>query len=255
MRNPDTYNLWEGVYQSFSETNFVNNRVFDDEIWLQKVYHRALQQIEQKNNTNTGSDNNITSDYALPFIVSTQLDMKHECKILDFGGGLGTSYLTVKSMLPTTAKFKFTIIENERLCKKGNELFHDEINITFSPTIPESELFTLAYAGSSIHYVENWQKALSDFAQRGVEYMIFSDLPAGEITTFVTTQYFHGNRVPVWFWNVQEFIEEVEKLGFDLIFNAGFKGYYLAPNTELPTENLPESYRLKQCRQLIFKRR
>ena len=79
--------------------------------------------------------------------------------------------------------------------------------------------------------------------------MVFSDLPAGDINSFVTIQNQYGDKTPVRFWNLQEFINVVESLGYRLVFKSRFINDYIDA-----MKYFDEAYRLKYFSQLIFKR-
>ena len=60
----------------------------------------------------------------------------------------------------------------------------------------------------------------------------------------------YGDKTPVRFWNLQEFINVVESLGYRLIFKSRFINDYIGA-----MEYFDEAYRLKYFSQLIFKRK
>jgi len=248
-------NFWEGVYNSFSEIEIKNDDVFEGDVWLDKVHQRAVSLLEKESSTNVSDRLVTTSEYALPFIVATCLNDAKTCHILDFGGGLGTSYIPLKSMLRENANIEFDVVENEILCEKGKELFGDDNNIQFYNAIPEAKGYDIAHAGSSMQYIENWQEGIGALAKTGAEYILFADLLAGDIKTFATTQCFYGKKIPSWFWNLQEFIEVVETFEYELILKAAYRGYYLEQGASLPTTNFALPYRLNQTCQLVFRKK
>ena len=95
---------------------------------------------------------------------------------------------------------------------------------------------------------------LERFARARPEFILFADLPAGDIKTFVTSQMFHGKRIPVRFWNLGDFVSSMNGHGYELAFKARYRGYYLAADAELPTENFDIDHRLSYFSQLIFRR-
>ena len=113
----------------------------------------------------------------------------------------------------------------------------------------------MVHAGSSLHYVDDWRGTLRLFTATGAAFLVFVDLPAGDIDTFVTAQWFHGRQIPVRFWNVGEFASCLKADGYEVIVNAAYAGPYLERDAALPTAHFDARHRLDRCRQLIVRRR
>ena len=246
--------IWQGVYQSFSEVE-CDQDVFGGSVWIDKVLKkaRALMVATQSNGSITKAAT--TSDYALPFVAAMATKRGQTLRILDFGGGLGTSYIPLLSMLGDHEHLEFVVVENKTLCELGTEFFKADNKIAFCDSIPKTQPFHVVHAGSSLQYVDDWRGAIREFTDTGAKYLIFADLPAGDIETFVTAQWFHGRRLPVRFWNLKEFVSLVEGFCFDLIFKAKYRGYYLKKTSKLPTSHFDARHRLDDCCQLVFRRK
>lgn len=243
--------IWDGIYKNFAEANDhqidIRTEVWDNSIWMKKQLSQQNESIHKLNTGKIISELAVTKEYCLPLILSTMYEKFSEIRVLDFGGGLGSTYLPLISMLPEDFNFKFTIVENEALCESGNELFKDDKKIQFSAHMPLNEKFDIVHLGSSMQYVENWQELINDFYKMKPRYLIFADLPAGDIETFVTNQNFNGTKIPVRFWNVAEFISETEKFGFKLLMKSRYHSNYLSA-----MKFFPEKYQLNYFSQLIF---
>jgi putative methyltransferase (TIGR04325 family) len=245
--------VWDGVYASFSEAPN-DGDAFSDAVWKEKVLHRAKKLFEDRKTKGAIPKSTLTTDYALPFILSTMVSQKEKINVLDFGGGLGTSFIPLIDMIPQMASVKYTVVENKLICELGSELFISYPNILFKDHIPEQK-YDLLNAGSSIHYVDDWLGLLKNIASLGVQYMIFSDLPAADNKTFVTNQIYYGKRIPVRFWNLEEFIKGVSQLGFEVILKSHYRGYYMNPDSVLPLDNFSDEYKPSHFSQLVFKRK
>ncbi len=239
--------IWNGVFNTFKEANGEQD-VFEDSIWIGKQVSQAKIAIEQAKNTETISKLALTSDYFLPVVASTIAQPNKTLRIMDFGGGLGTTFLPIKAMLPENQPLDFVVIENETICEWGKILFKDEKQITFLNRIPIDEQFEMIHCGSSFHYVDDWMEYLRLFSIMLPKYLIFVDLPAGDIDTFVTIQNYYGREIPVRFWNLIEFIESVENFGFKLVMKARFNSKYVSH-----MNCFDEDHRLNYFSQLIFK--
>ena len=228
--------------------------MFEGTIWLNKMVKRAQDAVSSSQGDASIPPVAVTTEYALPFVAALVGARNNILRILDFGGGMGTSYAPLVPMLRAHLAIDFVVVENAKVCEKGRELFSDDPRIRFVTEIPDGESFDIVHAGSSIHYVDDWLGLLKQFERLEPEFVLVSDLPAGDIHTFVTAQMFYGRRIPVRFWNLGEFVSAVEARGYELLFKARYRGYYLASDEEPPMAHFAPEYRLNYFSQLIFRR-
>jgi putative methyltransferase (TIGR04325 family) len=252
MSSADHFNKWSGVYREFAEVPSAVD-AFVGNIWLQKNIERgrdALRKAEGNPSPLTE-----TRDDVLPVVAAAMLGNGRRLRILDFGGGIGLSYLKCRNSLPDGAISEFVIVEKDAMCVAGRELLEQEQTIRFTSDLPaDGEIFDIVHCGSSFHYVDHWHELLERFAAYCPKYILFSDLPAADNGTFVTAQNFHGLPIPVRFWNFEEFVRSLIEIGYDLVFKSRFRGDYLAPGELLPTENFDRSHRLEHFSQFVFRR-
>jgi len=240
--------IWEGIYRSFDEVKSEDD-IFSEKIWIKK-YTELLENNLAVYENKSIEINNLSSfnTYILP-LVNAMIEDKQKIKILDFGGGLGTEFLKTMSLLENSYKILFTIVEKKLICEIGEKYFRNYNGIKFVDKIPSKEqTFDIINAGSSFHYVDKWLEILEQLNKCNPKYLIFSDLPAGEIETFVTCQNYYGKKNPVRFWNINEFVQKVEKVGFKLIFRSKYDNGYLKYLNEF---NQP--FKLDYFSQLLFK--
>lgn len=248
MADKRPVHVWEGVFTSFA-ASAGESTVFDGDIWIGKVVERARETIRASTG---GAIPPIasTTDYALPFVASLAEPSGRGLRILDFGGGVGTSYVQLAAMLPRGRIVDFTVVENPAVCAAGKDLFAAEESMHFRTAMPSPpERFDIVHFGSSLHYVEDWKGVVAAAAALQPEYILFADLPAAENRTFVTLQNFHGRRIPVHFWNAEEFVGYVEGLKYELRLRSRYRA-----DRTLSTANFDDEHRLGYTSQLIFRR-
>ena len=243
--------VWDGVFASFAEVPYERD-VFGEAIWSEKQAARATAALEQLRAGRAPLP--ITTEYALPVVAATTARPDRPLRVLDFGGALGTSYVQLRLMLRAGQPIEFVVVENPRLCERGASMYAGDRAIVFRTDIPAGRHFDIVHAGSSIHYVDDWRGTIRQLADAASNYLLFADLPAGHIDTFVTTQWFHGRQIPVRFWNVDEFVGAVADCGYELIFNAPYAGGYLERDASLPTSHFDARHRLDRFCQLVFRR-
>lgn len=239
--------IWDGIYPDFDAASG-DRDAFESEIWLGKLTSRQTPQRP----IDSAGPSVVSREYLLPVIAATFDTLDRPLRILDFGGGLAATFPSVVGALSPNRKLDYVVVENEAVCDAGRERFPEEKRLRFVSDIPAGEEFDIVHAGSSLHYVEDWSEALRGFASTRARLLVFVDLPAADNRTFVTTQFFHGQRIPVWFWNLNDFVTEVGRLGYELVFQARFNARYWEERP-LPTEHFPNEHRLEFFVQLVFR--
>ena len=242
--------VWEGVFCSFDEAKGEND-VFHDSLWIDKQREQIKNKLSQLDDDKDAGISSIaqSNDYYLSVILASQYEEhKKKLSVLDFGGGLGNTYLEVAKILANEVDLTYVIVENENLCQQGIELYKEDHQLEFSVELPVNTVFDTVHAGSSIQYVEDWLGVLKKFSDYQPKYIVFADLPAGDIDTFVSIQNYYGKKIPAWFWNLSEFINSVEVMGYKLVA----KYRYFNKHVETMSE-FDEKHRLSHFSQLIFK--
>jgi putative methyltransferase (TIGR04325 family) len=248
------FRIWEGVFRSFGEAKG-DEGVFRGQVWLKKIIERARVAQEQSDSAEAIAPVAVTNDYALPCVAALAARPGTTLRILDFGGGLGTSFVPLSKMLPEDQPLEFVIVENDSIVELGQQTFAGDHRVVFRPDIPVlGERFDIVHCGSSLHYVEDWQGMLKQLAAVNPEYILLADLPAADNRPFVTTQKYYGQRLACWFFNFADVVSVVNGLGYRLLFRARYRGYWIEPGAPVPTQHFPPDYRCEYFSQLIFGR-
>lgn len=238
--------FWTGVYSSFSEVPTSGN-VFEESVWATKQAS-LIQSIRS-------SSDGASRDYALMYFLAASVSSDKQLRVLDFGGGLGNTYLEAKKVLPAPGLVHFTVVENANVCRLGQEAFVDDPGILFVEEIPFDSRFDFIHFGSSIQYVEKWKELIGTLQSLQAKYIIFSDLLIGTAKSFVTAQSYGGKLIPVLFLNKYEFMNYLNLQSYDCVFDSSFQGAYLRGENCLPMDDIPNELRIALPRQMVFKRR
>jgi putative methyltransferase (TIGR04325 family) len=249
------FNIWEGVYQEWGDAPEVGD-AFNEEQWLSDQVANVTREIELLGtDSNSISSVAISRDYILPVVTALagiQLSSSG-IKILDFGGGLASSYALLMASLTRTNNVEFHIVESKGVCEKAEEVLVSHTNLHFHSSLPSPpERFEIIHVGRAFQYIDDWRGLLAAFAALCPKYLVLTGVLAGDITPFVSNQNYYGCKIRVRFLNLSEMIAVAEKLGFRLVYKALHFSKRLGKEGALPMDNFPLERRLEHPCQLLF---
>jgi putative methyltransferase (TIGR04325 family) len=239
--------IWEGIYDRFPIDD--SGGIFESERWL-----KSLPTFSQEERRETLSPHSLIHEYPLaPFVAILIVSSDDPVEVLDFGGGLGNSFFPLIASLPAPGLVEFHVVETPMVCRHGRELYEEYQNLHFHETLPgDTERFDIVHAAAALHYVADWRIMLERFAAYEPRFIMLFGLTAGDIKTFATYQNYYGSKVPVWFWNVNEIIDTMKDLGYELTYKSLLAASYLGEVQPLPMGNFPAEYRLERKCNLMF---
>jgi putative methyltransferase (TIGR04325 family) len=246
-------NFWSGIYNKFSDVP-VDSSFFEEKLWIEKNINKVQSLLNDFKKEENSGDLSLTSDYLLPYLISFSYSNYENILVLDFGGGIGSTYLNLMSLTPMK-QVNYSIVENRSTCEIGNKLFEEFSNVYFFEKIPGNKKYNVSHFGSSIQYIDDWKSFMCNITNLTSDYIVFTDLTAGDVPTFVTSQRYYGKSIPVRFFNEKEFVRHLNENDFELIFRSNFRGYYLNKDQVLPMNNFPVENRLNFTLQMVFKRK
>jgi putative methyltransferase (TIGR04325 family) len=250
-----SFNIWEGIYKNFAECPKTNEPCWGQH-WIMRQVERINKlkaQFKESGDAAAGQQASL-----LPIVAAMTAEnlKKEKLKILDFGGGLGATYLIMASGCVRNTDFDFYIVEGKELCKKGTEIFAGDQKISFRDELPKDiQHFDIVHCCSALQYIENWQGLIKNLAEYKPQFILLADLPAGNIPTYATVQNYYGAKIPYWFFNINDIISTVSAAGFSLVFKSVCMDERLGKRQPLPQDNFPPEYRLGDSCNLLFGRK
>ena len=244
--------IWEGIFDDFKNAkNFADGFGFSGETYNSRAYDAARECLFSLEKNIPIPFFHKQRSVMLPPIVAMMLNKKPKIDILDFGGGLGIGYMTLKeSVVNAKEKIDYTILELPQICKQGKDLHVEEIS--FVENFANLKEFDLIHSSSAIQYIEDWESLITRFCSLNPRFILLSDVFAGNFKTFVTLQNYYTNKIPHWFFNYEEFIESFNKNGYSLNMRTYVSAKRLNYEDELPMNNFEENYRLKYTSHMLF---
>jgi putative methyltransferase (TIGR04325 family) len=242
-------NLWEGIFKTFAEAGG-DLDAFESDIWISKQKDKILSLFAEYEKGNTFS-----KDYPLPLVVGGLLAHQRKVSVLDFGGGMGMQYLDVLGKVPEAEeRVEYVIVDGLATLENTPSFMHKFRNLQYHSDLDHTHRrFDIVHIGSTLQYIENWKSLLERLIQNYTPiYLVFSDLMAGNIPTFVSHQIFYDKNVPHLFLNFEDFKRFLEELGFNIIFKAKFVHKILDQEEIFPNLDLPLRYRLDRSLNVVF---
>ncbi|MGV8948014.1 MAG: methyltransferase, TIGR04325 family [Candidatus Paracaedibacter sp.] len=247
------FSVWEGVFKSFEEAGG-DLDAFESNQWIEKQKIKILNKHADLENANLG----ISKDYPLPLVVSMLLSQQNEISILDFGGGMGAQYLEILAQVPySREKMKYCIVDGEATIKNVPSQLKKYSNLMFVTSLEAlEEPADIVHIGSALQYIEKWEGLLSNLIQKyQPKYLVFSDLLAGDVPTFVSHQIFYGKKIPHKILSWVDFESYLtDTLGFCLKFKSKFIRSILNQEEVFPNFGLPPTHRIERALNAIFYR-
>lgn len=238
--------MFQGFFKKFEQIKNQSN-IFNDNFWIKREFEK-LKKLKKKK----PHEINLSRDYPLLIAASIISTQNKNLKVIDFGGGLGHGYLSVSRGI-NDKNLSYTIVDLPAVCKFGKKLFENEKKIKFTTNIPAISNCDIFHFGSCLQYIENWKEIINKSCNIKPKYIIFSDLIAGDIKSFITTQRFNKISMPYRFYNIKDIINFVKKNGYELILRNNYQVHFNGVPSVLPTKKFPKNYRLEYSTNLIFK--
>jgi putative methyltransferase (TIGR04325 family) len=132
------FNIWEGVYENWDLAP-ADDDVFASDIWVDKISQQALKIFESYHSPDELPLNTPIHENALP-LASAMLSLNdlEPLRVLDFGGGMGTGYLYLKTSLYAQKLIEYHIVEGGGYLPTRQRAFFQPPQFVFPPDSSKS---------------------------------------------------------------------------------------------------------------------
>ncbi|HHT9144198.1 MAG TPA: methyltransferase, TIGR04325 family [Candidatus Wunengus sp. YC61] len=187
-------------------------------------------------------------------------------KVLDFGGGIGNTYVPIAAKIPNHLNYDYHIIDTPSHCQRGREIFRNDERISFSEALEhDGSVFTvqensydIVMVSSTLQYIRNWKCLLGKLFDLNNDFFVLTRFSTGEMPTFTTIQSIVMSYGPHkgkyvgdiyhTFINRNELINFLLQHGYEICFDIFYADY--RENLRL----LPEPFCNACLRTMIFKK-
>jgi putative methyltransferase (TIGR04325 family) len=226
-----------GIYKDFDELReeVPGAKSYDLEDWVNK-------QVSRLGSLNDGIDIiNVRNDLLIE-------NIKPNMKVLDVGGSLGTSWVSVKDV----ENIKYTIVENKMIVDAGRKHIP---NIDFFTEVPTDTVYDIVYIRTSLQYMDDWKSTLYDITENRNKTLLFKHTALGDFPTFATIQNWYGHEIPYWFINFNEFNDILIERGYELTMKRDCESFKDSKDHWDSIQNYPEKYRIDKTLDIKYELR
>lgn len=241
--------IWNGIYAKFGEVPTMGQG-FASDAWLGDMERYTRAAITALHSERDEIPANVPQYHALFSLLVASLQVTDRpVRVLDFGGGMGIGFANMRRCMAADMPLEYLVVDNHESCERGRRLLRDFPSVRFSSELPpDVESVDVMVLSGVLQFVEDYEKLLNVLSAYKPSHWLFSFLPAGEIPTFASAQLnVPGSVLPAWFFNVNELVQKIEALGYQLVFKSALDRVFDMSNFPL-THQLP-----RQCN-LLFHR-
>ena len=233
--------VWKGIYKNYREVPVRRGNYDDDtEIKKHSSWTRAALASVRAGQSPT------LWHRPLALLAGMVASEKNSVSVLDFGGAIGLAYVHLLGGLPEKTAIDYRVIELEKMCIAGRQVFKGDTRIKFETAIPAWRP-DIVYLSDVLCYVEDYSEFLTKIASIGAEFILFTRLAAGNVPTYATQQRnLRDKLLAYWIINRSEIVDALAAAGYHLIYDQ-------SDDKGCDQQNFPEAYRIGNMRVMLFR--
>jgi putative methyltransferase (TIGR04325 family) len=238
--------VFNGIYDDFND--IPNLTSYDSTESLDNIYNETVKKLRSCKSRKMLPDAHPRSQISnlLPLIISLQKNKREVC-VLDYGGGMGTSYIDcIRSI--DVSNIKYYVYDLKESIGLGKKIFPQGSNIKFVNNIKSIENVDIIYLGSLLQYIADYKKLLNELINKSPKYIFITDNFMGNIRYATAQTNMKGRRLGNWIFELKEVIQVFRDNDFNLIYKSVNYQPFINFN------NFPEQYRVIDSCNLLFSR-
>jgi len=237
-------NIFQGVFKKVNNLSSLSADTLDVKKW-QKILSKKIINNYKKNSFFLVSS-------PLLILLSLVFRTKKIIKVLDIGGGGLDSYFDIMHNYKLKNKILIDNIELPSVLKIYKKFYfkRKNLNINFYSKITKKK-YNIIHISDSLHYINNPKEFIDSIVSMNAFYIILNNTRIANIPTYATFQMFYKYKIPTWFFNNN--IKKYFSKKYSLIFESEFINKFFSKYTDYPMKNIPNKFRIKNSKTLIFK--
>jgi putative methyltransferase (TIGR04325 family) len=212
---------FSGIYENWEDARN-NSKGYDDQKILKRVKHTTSLLLSKKRAYERDGillDKNEYPYQILLIILRAAIENKNKCKVIDFGGSLGSTYYNNRSFFKDIKDLKWIVVEQNNFVKIGNKYFSNKI-INFNDKIENAtkqfKKPNVVIISGVIQYLNNPYQILKKIIKTNADYIVIDRSPfLKKGKTIITVQKIPKKIIdssyPIWLFNETEFKKHFKK--------------------------------------------
>lgn len=168
------------------DEKYSNENVFDSTEWLESVEYYLFM-----DNARSDRHRFFVEHYLSPvlYLIISESKNKEKLSVIDFGGGVGNTYLPIIKKLNKPQSIDYHIIDSEKNINQGMAIFSsNEIKPIFHKEIPKDIHADIIIASSVIQYVSDYSQIIHCLCALKAKYIYLTRTLTTENETFCVQQ-------------------------------------------------------------------
>lgn len=252
LRSPRRF-PFEGIYSSFEGVSSAGDYESDASlVELQNEADLLLEQLTSRESLAHAHVRSLVTNL-FPLLLATAIKKEQRVRVVDFGGGAGSTFLDCLLALPD-AKLDYYVVDLLKTLRLGQKIFGNanilnDSTIHFVEHISQVKKADIAYLGSSLQYVDDVANTLFELSNIGPDFVFMTDTFAGDHHAFVTLQVNMAARKMTYrIFQLDELIGWFKDVGYEVIYkSANYQPMH-------SFDNFPEEFRVKDSCNLLFRK-
>lgn len=240
--------VWEGIFPTYAQALLsAGGEGFAADAWVDRARQRLREIIRDPQETLLA-----TPAYLLPVVAALLVPADRPLRVLDFGGGPGTGFLSLVTAKGLPSDIEYHVVENEKIVALAREIIGSDDRLILHPSLPKAFVADIVHLGSCVQYIDDLDGLLAGLKAFQPRALLFSDVFAGDIEDFWTLQSLWGSHVPFHFMCERDFIAIVAKHAFQLRLRVPYIATILGRRGALPMDNFPQDRRIMRASHYLF---
>ena len=246
-----SFKIFSGTYKSSKDIKIETKNIYNSKDYLKRNKKKIKKQIKE--------DGIINYNYDFNSVIATNLILKKKLKIIDFGGGLGNSYIDLIKKL-NFKNLSYTIFDYERVIKETKKILlnNNKVNtkyLRFETKLENLSNCDILHFGNCLEHIEDFNDIFSKVLKKTrPKIIIISAFYVGSKNNYSTVGKYYGKKFILHFKSWKYFNKIIVKLGYNIVYKTKFLPKIKKKWTFYDMSNLPSSSRIKYTWNLILER-
>lgn len=206
---------YSGTFNNWEEAR-ISSKGYNDLKILRKVKNSTKQVLNGKAVYERDGVVFFKSDFSyqlLATILRASTENKNECKIIDFGGSLGSSYYQNQGFLKSIKNLKWIVVEQDNYVRIGNKYFSNK-NLKFYESFEKALHYlkkpNIVIISGTIQYMPDPYLVLNKIINSDADYILIDRSPfilngKTKLTVQKIPKKIVKSSYPIWLFNEEEF--------------------------------------------------